>query len=114
MCRIVRYAERKSRDNCLLSMFEEIAQGDRDIGYMRFADKPEQSVITFELCDGKVCQLLAKNNVMLKHELLEFQWFTNIYLKEKGLMLSERLTKYYNVEQNETFKVTLLDCVEEV
>ena len=82
------FQEGISQNNCLLRMFEEISQGNRDIGYMRFADRPEQSLITFEVCDGKVCQLLAKNNVMLKHESLEFQWFTNIYLKEKGLILS--------------------------
>ena len=108
------FQEGISQNNCLLRMFEEISQGNRDIGYMRFADMPEQSLITFEVCDGKVCQLLAKNNVMLKHESLEFQWFTNIYLKEKGLILSERLIKYYYVEQNDAFKGTLLDCVEEV
>lgn len=108
------FQEGACQNNCLLSMFEEIAQGDRDIGYMCFADKPEQSLITFEVCDGKICQLFAKNNVMLKYESLEFQWFTNIYLKEKGLMLSERLIKYYNVAQNEAFKGSQLDCVEEV
>ena len=108
------FQEGISQNNCLLRMFEEIAQGNKDIGYMRFADRPKQSLITFEVCDGQVCQLLAKNNVMLKHESLEFKWFTNIYLKEKGLILSERLIKYYYVEQNEAFKGTLLDCVEEV
>ena len=28
-------------------MFEEIARGDRDIGYMRSSDKPDQTLITF-------------------------------------------------------------------
>lgn len=107
------FQEGISQNNCLLSMFEEIAQGDRDIGYMRFADKPEQSLITFEVCNGKVCQLLKKNNEMLQYDSLEFQWFTNIYLKEKKLILSEYLMKCYKAE-NLVFTDNPTDRVEEV
>ena len=107
------FQEGISQNNCLLSMFEEIAQGDRDIGYMRFADKPEQSLITFEVCNGKVCQLLKKNNELLHYDSLEFQWFTHIYLNEKKLILSEHLMKCYKAE-NLVFTDNPTDRVEEV
>ena len=89
------FQEGEAQDNCLFNMFEEIAQGDRNIGYMRSSDKPEQSLVTFEVSEGNVYQLLGKHNIMLKADSPEFRWFTCVYIEKKGFTLSERLKRYY-------------------
>lgn len=96
------FQEGEAQDNCLFNMFEEIAQGDRNIGYMRSSDKPEQSLVTFEVSEGKVYQLLGKHNIMLKADSPEFRWFTCVYIEKKGFALSERLKRYYNTDKEET------------
>ena len=89
------FDEGRAQKNCLVTMFKDIARGIIDIGYMRLANKVGESLITFEVMNGEIIHIFGKYNQKPVVDSLEFQWFSNIYIKEKGFQLADGLKRYY-------------------
>lgn len=108
------FEEANIQENCLSNMFEEIARGDRDIGYIRSVDKPDRTLVTFEVSDGKVRHLWESHNVRLEPDSPEFQWLTRVYIKEKGFELSDKLARYYDPDKFEVYREALGNAYDDV
>ena len=78
------FEESRQQHNCLKLMFREICGGHRDVGFMRAVNRPDRSLITFEIADGKILQVLGKYNKTISASSREMSWFREVYVKKKG------------------------------
>ena len=89
------FNESEQQNNCLRTMYRNIAAGVTDIGFMRKTDNVGSSFITFEVCDKEVTQIFMKNNSWVDRESKEMKWFS-MYMKKKGLRFDKGLQAIYD------------------
>ena len=75
--------EAVGQSNCLMSMASGIAKGWYVVGFMRKAEAPDQSFVTFQVRDGHIIQICGKYNRMLSKRSKEYKWFKE-YTEKKG------------------------------
>ena len=66
-------SEAKQQKNCVYKNYsEDYAYGDTDIYFLRELERPEKSVVTVEVLDGKIRQKYQKRNTRVTPEQNEF------------------------------------------
>ena len=95
------FEESENQHNCLKKMYKEIATGKTAVGFLRRAECPEKSFVTFEVKGDVVIQILGRDNKWLSKESEEMKWFVSVYMARKGLKFSRGLWALYNVRRME-------------
>lgn len=60
--------EAEQQQNCLASYINKFTNGEDIIMFMRFKDKPEESLVTIELINGEVVQKYGYRNRLVTEE----------------------------------------------
>lgn len=68
--------------NCVSSYVQRVLDGHCDILFLRYKDSPDKSLVTIEVCNGKIVQALQKYNHPLTREQAEIvdkwnNWYAN-------------------------------------
>lgn len=68
--------------NCVSSYVQKVLDGQCDILFLRYKDSPDKSLVTIEVCNGKIVQALQKYNHPLTKEQQEVvdkwnKWYAN-------------------------------------
>lgn len=68
--------------NCVSSYVQRVIDGNCDILFLRYKDSPDNSLVTIEVCNGKIVQALQKYNHPLTKEQSEIvdrwnNWYAN-------------------------------------
>jgi hypothetical protein len=68
--------------NCVSSYVQKVIDGQCDILFLRYKDSPDKSLVTIEVCNGKIVQALQRYNHPLTTEQREIvdkwnKWYAN-------------------------------------
>lgn len=68
--------------NCVSSYVQKVIDGQCDILFLRYKDSPDKSLVTIEVCNGKIVQALQRYNHPLTAEQREIvdkwnKWYAN-------------------------------------